>query len=83
VIEEFIPSGGAEQRHHHKHSQQFFYVLSGEIFMEVEGRTSLILAGSGIRVLPGSRHQISNPSSGPVRFLVISQPPSHGDRFND
>jgi mannose-6-phosphate isomerase-like protein (cupin superfamily) len=83
VIEEFIPSGGCEQRHFHKNAQQFFYVLSGEVILEIEGRNTLVRAGSGIRVLPGSKHQISNPSSGPARFLVISQPPSHGDRFDE
>jgi mannose-6-phosphate isomerase-like protein (cupin superfamily) len=81
VIEEFIPSGGREVRHHHQKAQQFFYILSGEVIMEVEGRSTLLSAGSGIRVMPGVRHQIGNPSSGAARFLVISQPPSHGDRF--
>jgi len=83
VIEEFIPSGAREIRHHHRNAQQFFYILSGEVIMEVEGRTTLLPAGSGIRVLPGTRHQISNPSSGPARFLVISEPPSHGDRISE
>jgi mannose-6-phosphate isomerase-like protein (cupin superfamily) len=83
VIEEFIPSGGVEVRHYHRKAQQFFYILTGEAMMEVEGRSTLLRAGIGIRVLPGARHQISNPSSGAVRFLVISQPPSHGDRFTE
>jgi mannose-6-phosphate isomerase-like protein (cupin superfamily) len=81
VIEEFMPSGTREVRHHHQKAQQFFYILSGEVMMEVEGRTTLLTAGSGIRILPGLRHQISNPASSPARFLVISQPPSHGDRI--
>jgi len=83
VIEEFIPSGAAEVRHYHQKAQQFFYILSGEVIMEVEGRSTLLRSGAGIRILPGTRHQISNPSSGPVLFLVISQPPSHGDRVSD
>ena len=82
VIEEYIPSGAHEVRHYHQKAQQFFYILSGEVMMEVEGRSALLPAGSGIRVLPGARHQISNPSSGAARFLVISQPPSHGDRIS-
>jgi mannose-6-phosphate isomerase-like protein (cupin superfamily) len=57
--------------------------VSGEVIMEVEGQTTLLHAGTGIRVMPGQRHQIRNPSSVPVRFLVISQPRSHGDRFNE
>ena len=83
VIEEFMPPGAAEIRHHHGKAQQFFYILSGEVLMEVEGQNTLLPAGSGIRVLAGKRHHIRNPSSGPVRFLVISHPRSHGDRFNE
>jgi mannose-6-phosphate isomerase-like protein (cupin superfamily) len=82
VIEECMPPGAAEVRHHHVRAQQFFYILSGEVLMEVEGETTLVRAGSGIRILPGARHQIRNPSSSPVRLLVISQPPSHGDRVD-
>jgi mannose-6-phosphate isomerase-like protein (cupin superfamily) len=83
VIEEFMPPGAAEIRHHHEHAQQFFYILTGEVLMEVDGENALIRAGSGIRILPGIRHQIRNPSSSAVRFLVVSQPPSHGDRIDD
>ena len=83
VIEEFMPPGAAEIRHHHERAQQFFYILNGEVLMEINGETALIRAGSGIRVLPGTRHQIRNPSSEAVRFLVISQPPSHGDRIDE
>jgi mannose-6-phosphate isomerase-like protein (cupin superfamily) len=83
VIEEFMPPGAAEIRHHHKSAQQFFYILSGEVLMELEGETTLLAAGSGIRIMPGQRHQIRNPSSSPVRLLVISHPRSHGDRVDD
>jgi mannose-6-phosphate isomerase-like protein (cupin superfamily) len=83
VIEEFMPPGSAEVRHHHERSQQFFYILTGEVMMEINGENVLIPAGSGVRILPGTRHQIRNPSSSPVRFLVISQPPSHGDRIDE
>src|SRR6266699_2251243 len=78
VIEELMPPGAAEIRHHHTKAQQFFFILSGEIIMEVEGETTLVAAGRGIRVLPGKKHQIRNPSSGKVRLLVISHPRSHG-----
>jgi len=82
VIEEFMPPGAAEIRHHHERAQQFFFVLVGEVLMEVEGEKTLVPAGSGIRVLPGKRHQVRNPSSKAARFLVISQPMSHGDRVD-
>ncbi len=81
VIEEFMPPGSAEIRHYHERSQQFFYILTGEVLMEVNGENVLIPAGCGVRILPGTRHQIRNPSSSPVRFLVISQPSSRDDRI--
>jgi mannose-6-phosphate isomerase-like protein (cupin superfamily) len=83
VIEECMPPGAAEVRHHHERAQQFFYILSGEVLMEVEGETMLLGAGHGIRIMPGVRHQVRNPSTGEVRFLVVSQPPSHGDRIEE
>jgi len=83
VIEELIPPGAAEVRHYHKKAQQFFYILSGEAMMQVEDDPVLVPAGSGIRVMPGVWHQIRNPSSGPLRLLVISHPPSHGDKWTE
>lgn len=83
VIEEMMPPGAAEVRHYHKQAQQFFYILSGEAIMEVAGEPTLLPAGTGMRVMPGLRHQIRNPSSGPLRLLVISHPPSHGDKHTD
>jgi mannose-6-phosphate isomerase-like protein (cupin superfamily) len=83
VIEELMPPGSAELRHYHKRSQRFFYSLTGEVLMEINGENLPIPAGSGVRIPPGTRHQIRNPSSGPVRFLVISQPPRHEDRIDE
>ena len=83
VIEELIPPGAAEVLHYHKQAQQFFFILSGEAIMEVEGEPVLMPAGTGLRIMPGQRHQIRNPSSSPLRLLVMSQPPSHGDKHTD
>jgi mannose-6-phosphate isomerase-like protein (cupin superfamily) len=83
VIEEFMPPGAEEVRHYHERALQFFYVLAGEVVMEIEGEKTLVAAGNGIRVPPGQRHQIRNLSSCAGRFLVISQPPSQGDRINE
>jgi len=80
VIEEQMPSGTSEVLHYHGRSRQFFFVLSGEAVMDVDGQQVRLTVRDGIHVPPGVRHQIRNVSTRPVRFLVISQPPSHGDR---
>ncbi len=80
VIEEYMPAGATERRHRHERVRQFFYVLEGELTMEVEGEKHLISARSGLEIAPGCAHQAINCSPAEVRFLVVSQPPSHGDR---
>jgi mannose-6-phosphate isomerase-like protein (cupin superfamily) len=80
VIAEQMPPGTAEVRHYHVRAQQFFWILSGEAVMDVDGSEMRLSAGEGVRVHPGIPHQIRNKSSELVQFLVISEPPSHGDR---
>ena len=80
VMEERMPPGTAEIRHYHRRARQFFYVLSGQAAMEVGGETFTLARGCGMEVAPGVPHQIRNESGEPLEFLVISQPPSHGDR---
>ena len=82
VIQERMPAGSAEVRHFHHHAQQFFYVLAGKALMEVGGRLVELNAGEGIWIPAGTPHQIRNDSGEEVHFLVVSQPPSHGDREN-
>ena len=83
VIEEQMPPGTSEVWHHHQRAQQFFFVLFGQATMEIEGETIRLSAGQGFHISPSKRHQMRNESAEPVRFLVISQPPSHGDRVED
>jgi len=80
VIEERMPPGTAERRHLHRVARQFFYVLAGELTLEVEGREVLLKAGQGLEIAPGDAHRAMNKGPAEVRMLVISQPPSHGDR---
>jgi mannose-6-phosphate isomerase-like protein (cupin superfamily) len=80
VIEERVPAGASEVRHYHQKAQQFFFVLSGQGVMEVSGHVLTLSTGQGMRIPPGTPHRFRNKSNKPVRFLVISQPPSHGDR---
>ena len=82
VIEERMPPGASEQRHLHKTARQFFYVLAGEMTMEVEGVEQRLGANEGLEIGPGMAHQAFNRGEGDVRFVVVSQPPSHGDRID-
>ncbi len=80
VIEERMPPGAREERHFHTRARQFFYVLEGELTLEVEGREHGLGAGQGMEIPPGTPHQALNAMREEVRFLVISSPPGQGDR---
>jgi len=80
VIEERMPSGAEEQRHWHERARQFFYVLEGELTIAFDERTVTLQSRQGMEIAPGTPHQVRNVSTSDVHFLVISSPPSHGDR---
>lgn len=80
VIYERMPPGGKEVRHYHEKSRQFFFVLSGAATLEVAGKREILQPHTGAEVPPGTPHQIFNESNEDVEFLVVSQPPSRGDR---
>lgn len=80
VIEENMPPGTAERMHRHRNARQLFYVLSGELTMRFAEGDVRIAAGSALEVEPGQGHQARNDSTSEVRFIVVSVPPSHGDR---
>ncbi len=80
IIEERMPPGTSEQAHWHERSRQLFYVLEGDLTMRFEGGDVQVPCGSALEIEPGKLHQASNESGAEVRFLVVSVPPSHGDR---
>ena len=82
VISERMPPGTSEVAHRHARAQQFFFVLSGELVLESAGARHVLRAREGAHVPPHVVHQALNLSDAPVEFLVISEPPSHGDRIN-
>ncbi|MBZ0090463.1 MAG: cupin domain-containing protein [Thermoanaerobaculia bacterium] len=81
VIRERMPAGTAEVRHFHRRAQQFFYLLAGRLTIEIEGQEHELAPGQGLHVPAAVPHQVFNRAESPAEFLVISQPPSHGDRI--
>jgi len=80
VIEERMPPGASEVRHYHEKANQFFYVLRGALLIEVDGNEIELNIGQSLPIAAGQPHQVRNLSARDVEFLVISNPPSHGDR---
>jgi quercetin dioxygenase-like cupin family protein len=70
-----IPAGAPGPRPHiHRHHEEAFYVLEGELTVRVGPRTIIAPAGSFVVVPRGIVHQPSNPGAQPTRFLLIFSP---------
>ena len=80
IIEERVPPGGAETRHVHARSEQFFYVLAGTATVEADGRVHELHSNEGLHIPAGKPHRLSNRCGENLSFIVVSVPPSHGDR---
>ncbi|MFN3208130.1 MAG: cupin domain-containing protein [Roseovarius sp.] len=80
IIEERMPPGAREERHVHARAEQFFYVLSGTLSLEMDGVLHPVGPGMGMAVPTGAAHQARNDGDADVVFLVVSAPTSRGDR---
>jgi len=80
LIQEKMPPDTGEVLHYHEKAQQVFYILDGVATFKLGEKTYTMIKGDSIHVPPGAVHQITNESSMPLSFLVISEPKAHGDR---
>nr|WP_299338055.1 cupin domain-containing protein [Allomuricauda sp.] len=83
VIEELMPPKTQEEKHYHNRAQQFFRILSGTATFEIEDEIIKIQSGEGIHIPAKTKHLIRNDQPENLEFLVISEPNTHGDRFED
>ncbi len=73
LAEASLPAGGFTQRHHHKLSEELYFLLEGRGEMEVDGETRVVQPGDAILIPPGAWHTITALS--PLRLLCCCAPP--------
>lgn len=83
LAEATIPAGGATQRHWHRDSEEFYFLLEGHGTIEINGEEREVGPGDGILIPAGAWHQIRSKSNGgPIRLLCCCAPPyRHEDTF--
>jgi mannose-6-phosphate isomerase-like protein (cupin superfamily) len=80
LAEAILPAGGETQRHYHRLSEEFYYLLEGTGVMEINGESREVAAGDAILIPPGAWHQIR--ANSPLRFLCCCAPPyAHEDTY--
>ena len=75
IHDNVIPPGSPGPRPHlHRHHEEAFYVIEGELTLRVGPRTITAPAGSFVVIPRGVVHQPSNPGTQPTRVLLIFSP---------
>ncbi len=75
LAEASLPAAGRTERHHHKVSEEMYYLLEGEALMEIDGEERRVTAGDAILIPVGAWHQITNTGDADLRFLCTCSPP--------
>ena len=80
LAEATIPSGGATERHWHKESEEFYFILEGSGSMEIDGESRDVGVGDAVLIPVGTWHQITATDA--LRFLCCCAPPyRHEDTY--
>jgi mannose-6-phosphate isomerase-like protein (cupin superfamily) len=80
LAEATVPTGCATQRHHHRLSEEFYFILEGRGKIEIDGEQRAVAPGDAILIPAGCWHTITAESD--LRFLCCCAPPySHEDTY--
>ena len=82
LAEATLPPGTATQRHYHKLSEEFYFILAGTGLMELNGETQPVTPGDAILIPRTAWHQITANEGQTLRLLCCCAPPySHEDTY--
>ena len=80
LAEASLRPGRGTQRHHHKRTEEIYFILEGRAEMEVDGESRQVGPGDAILLRPGAWHVIRAETH--LRFLCACAPPySHEDTY--
>src|SRR6187551_2290227 len=80
LAEASLRAGQSTQRHHHKVTEEIYFILEGQGIIEVDGDRRAVGPGDAILLPPGAWHTIRAET--PLHFLCACAPPySHDDTY--
>jgi quercetin dioxygenase-like cupin family protein len=74
IWEALVPPGGGPPLHMHSRESEGFYILEGQLAIEVDGRRFAASAGAYVHLEPGTKHGFKNESGAPARMLILIAP---------
>ncbi len=75
LAEATVEPGSRTTRHRHPGTEEFYFVMQGEAWLEVDGERQLVTVGDAVLIPPGASHQVLNLGNQPFRILCCCAPP--------
>ena len=72
IHDDTIPPGASIGIHPHKAEEEYYYIISGEGDMILDGVSHAVSAGDITAVFPGGSHGLTNTGQCDLRILVIN-----------
>lgn len=83
VLVQIVPPAGGPPPHLHRDTDEFFYVLEGELDVWIAHRRTKLVAGMSATLPRGVVHAFTNPTKKPARVLVVVTPGEGAAFFDD
>jgi uncharacterized cupin superfamily protein len=83
VLVQIVPPAGGPPPHLHRDTDEFFYVLEGELDVWIANRRTKLVAGMSATLPRGVVHAFTNPARKPARVLVVVTPGDGAAFFDD
>jgi len=74
MFEFHVPTGGGPPPHIHSREDEAFYILEGELRLDVDGQSIIAPQGSFVIACKGSKHFFRNDAAAPARTLTLVWP---------
>lgn len=72
IHDDMIPPGASIGVHRHEADEEYYYIISGEGEMILDGEAHAVSAGDITAVFPGGSHALMNTGQCDLRVLVIN-----------
>jgi quercetin dioxygenase-like cupin family protein len=74
IFQQNVPPMSGPPLHRHSREDEWFYVLEGQITIQVDGQQTILRAGSSAFAPRGTAHTYQNFGPAPARHLVMVTP---------
>jgi quercetin dioxygenase-like cupin family protein len=74
IWEALVPPGGGPPPHVHSREEEGFYILEGEIALQIGDERQVARAGTFVNTPAGTPHAFKNESGKPARMLISVAP---------